>query len=94
MIPFLITLIYSQITLNVQEFDTRWNEILLSMTMIPTANVLERLYKLRIRESDQLITLLELHDVDVHQKISMPNYQKLKTMVKSTIGQEFRSRKF
>ena len=39
---------------DVQEFDTRWNEILLSMTKIPPDDVLESLYKLRIPESDQL----------------------------------------
>ena len=42
---------------DVQEFDTRWDEILLSMTKIPPDDVLESLYKLRIRESDQLKTV-------------------------------------
>ena len=40
------------------------------------------LYKLRIRESAQLKTVLELYDMEIHRKISVPNYQKLKTMVK------------
>ena len=56
-IPFLITLILFSITLrndNVQEFDTIWYEILLSMTGIPPDDILESLYKSRIRESDQL----------------------------------------
>ena len=39
---------------DVQEFDTRWDEILLSMTKVPLDDILESLYKLRIRESDQL----------------------------------------
>ena len=39
---------------NVQEFDTRWDGVLLSMSKIPSDDVLESLYKLRIRESDQL----------------------------------------
>ena len=39
---------------NVQEFDTRWDDILLSMTKVPTFDVLLSLYKLRIRASDQL----------------------------------------
>ena len=52
------------------------------MTKIPTDAVLESLYKLRIRESDQITTESELYDMEIHQKISMPNYQKLKTMVK------------
>ena len=45
---------------DVQDFDTRWNEILLSMTKIPPDDIMEILYKLRIRESDQLKAVLEL----------------------------------
>ena len=45
---------------NVQEFDTRWDEVLLSMSKIPSDDILESLYKLRIRESAQLKTVLEL----------------------------------
>ena len=39
---------------NVQDFDTRWDEFLLSVTKIPSDDVLEILCKLRIRHSDQL----------------------------------------
>ena len=45
---------------NVQEFDTRWDEVLLSMSKIPSDDVLESLYKLGIRESVQLKNVLEL----------------------------------
>ena len=45
---------------NVQEFDTRWDEVLHSMSKIPSDDILESLYKLRIRESAQLKTVLEL----------------------------------
>ena len=79
---------------NVQEFDTKWDEILLSMTKVPPDDVLDSLYKLTIRESDQLKTVLELYDLEVHQKISMPNYEKLKTMVKRSIDQKLRLRNF
>ena len=79
---------------DVQEFDTRWDAILLSMTKIPTDDVLESLYKLRIRESNQRKTVLELYDMEIHQKISMPNCQKLKTMVKRSIDQKLRITKF
>ena len=47
---------------NIQEFDTRWDEIPSSMTKIPPDDILEILYKLRIRESDQLETVLDLYD--------------------------------
>ena len=36
---------------DVQEFDSKWDGILLSMTKIPPDDILEGLYKLRIRES-------------------------------------------
>ena len=68
--------------------------ILLSMTKIPPDDVLESLYKLRIRESDQRKTVLELYDMEIHQKISKPNYQKLKTMVKRSIDQKLQLRNF
>ena len=38
------------------------------MSKIPSDDVLESLYKLRIRESAQLKTVLELYDMDIHQK--------------------------
>ena len=72
---------------NVQEFGTRWDEVLLYMSKIPSDDILESLYKLRTRESAQLKTVLELYDMEIHQKISMPNYQKLKKMAKK----EYRS---
>ena len=67
---------------DVQECDTRWDEVLPTMSNIPSEDVLESLYKLRIRQSAQLKTVLELYDMEIHQKISMPNYQKMKTIVK------------
>ena len=79
---------------NIQENDTRWDEVLLSMSKIPSDDILESLFKLRIRESDQLKTVLELYNVKIHQKISMPNYQKLKTIVKRSIDQKLRLRNF
>ena len=79
---------------NVQEFDTRRDEILLSTTKIPSDDTLESLFKLRIRESAQVKTVLELYDMEIYQKISVPNYQKLKTMVKRSIDQKLRLRNF
>ena len=79
---------------DVQVFDTRRDEILLSMTKIPSDDILESLYKLRIRESDQLKTVLELYDLEIHENIAMPNYQKLKTMVKRSTDQKLQLRNF
>ena len=80
MIPFLIMRIYS---LSV-----------FVMMKIPPDDVLESSYKLRIRESEQLKTVLELYDMEIHQKISKPDQQKLKTMVKRSTDQKLRLRNF
>ena len=53
---------------DIQEFDSKWDGILLSMTKIPPDDILEGLYKLRIRESEKLRTVLELYDLETHQK--------------------------
>ena len=51
---------------DIQEFDAKWDEIGLSRTQIPSGDILEGLYKLRIRESEKLKTELELYDPEVH----------------------------
>ena len=48
---------------DIQEFDSKWDGILLSMTKIPHDDILEGLYKLRIRVSEKLRTVLELYDL-------------------------------
>ena len=70
---------------DIQEFDSKWDGILLSMTKIPPDDILEGLYKLRIRESEKLKTVLELYNMEIHQKKLGPDYHRLKTMVKRSI---------
>ena len=48
-----------------QEFDSKWVDFL-SMTQIPSDDILEGLYKLRIRESEKLKTVLELYKMKFH----------------------------
>ena len=79
---------------DIQEFDSKWDGILLSMTKIPHDDILEGLYKLRIRESEKLKTILELYDLETHQKKLGPDYHRLKTMVKRSIEQESRNNNF
>ena len=79
---------------DIQEFDSKWDGILLSMTKIPPDDFLEGLYKLRIRESEKLKTVLELYDLEIHQKKLGPDYHRLKTLVKSSIEQDIRNMNF
>ena len=75
---------------NIQEFDSGWDEVLLSMSKIPSDGILESLYKRRIRESAPRKTAWELYDMET----SMPTYQILKTMVKRSIDHKLRLRNF
>ena len=52
------------------------------------------MYKLRIRESEKLKTVLELYDLEIHQKKLGPDYHGLKTMVKRNIEQDIRNNNF
>ena len=79
---------------DIQEFDSKWDGILLSMTKIPADDILQGLYKLRIRESEKLKTLLELYDLEIHEKKLGPDYHRLKTMVKRSIEQNVRMNNF
>ena len=56
------------------------------MTNIPSDDILEGLYKLRIRESEKLTTILELYDLETHQKKLGPDFHKKKTMVKKEVS--------
>ena len=64
------------------------------MTKIPPDDILEGLYKLRIRESEKLKTVLELYDLEIHQKQLGPDDHRLKTMVKRSIEQDIRNKNF
>ena len=77
-----------------QEFDSKWDEILLSMTQIPSDDILEGLYRFRIRESEKLKSVLELHNLEIHQKKAGPDHHRLKTMVKRSIEQDLRNKNF
>ena len=79
---------------DIQEVDSKWDGILLSMTKIPPDDILEGLYKLRIRESEKLKTVLELYNMEIHPKKAGPDYHRLKTMVKRSIEQDIRNKNF
>ena len=66
----------------------------MSLTKIPSGDILESLYKLRTRESEKLKTVLELYNMEIHQKKTGPDYHRLKTMVKRSIEQDIRINSF
>ena len=79
---------------DIQEFDSKRDDILLSMIQIPSDDILESLYKLRIRESEKLKTVSELYNMEIHQKNAGPDYHRLKTMVRRSIDISLRMNNF
>ena len=77
---------------DIREFDSKWEGFLLSMTKIPHDDILEGLYKIRIRESEKLKTVLELYDLETHQKKSGLDYHILENIVKRR--QDIRNKNF
>ena len=66
----------------------------LQLTKIPPDDILEGLCKLRIRESEKPKTVLELYNMEIHQKKAGPDYHKLKTLVKRSFEQNLRIKNF
>ena len=64
------------------------------MSQIPSYEILEGLYKFRTRESEKLKTVLELYDLEIHQKKAGPDYHRLRTIVKRSIEQNLRIKNF
>ena len=77
---------------DIQEFDSKWDGILLSMTKIPPDDTVEGLYKLRIQESEKLNTVLWNCTTWRFRKKLGPDYHRLKTMVKRSIEQDIRNK--
>ena len=64
------------------------------MTKIQSDDILEGLYKLRIRVSVKLKTVLKLYNMEIHQKKLRPDKHRWKTMVKRSIEQDMRNKNF
>ena len=69
-------------------------KFVLSTEQFPPDDILESLYKWRIRESEKLKTILEVYNLEIHQKKSKPDDHRMKTMVKGSIGQDLKTRNF
>ena len=64
------------------------------MTKIPPDEILEGLCKLKMRDSEKLKTVLELYDLESHQKKLGPDDHRFKNKVKRSIEQEIRTENF
>ena len=54
-------------------FDTRWDEVLLSTHRVSSDTILEGLYNMPIRVSDQLKPVSALYEQDIEQTNMLPS---------------------
>ena len=77
---------------DVQDFDVRWDQALLSASETPTEMVLEGLYKTNVQDSVQFQTVLALYDQETVRNNGQSSYSRLKTAVRLHIDQAMRSK--
>ena len=76
----------------IQDFDTKWDQTPLAASETPKENVLESLYKMRIREPVQLQTVLSMYEQENDRDRALPSCHRLKTMVRRHIDQTWQVR--
>ena len=79
---------------DVDEFDVRWDQALLSASETPTEMVLEGLYMSKVQDSVQLQTVLALCDRETVRNNGQPSFSRLKTSVRLHVDQTMRIRHF
>ena len=79
---------------NVQDFDTRRDQVLLAASEIPTEMVLEGFFKSKLQDSVQFQTVLATYEQENVRNNEPPSYSRLKTIVRRHIDQTMRTRNF
>ena len=69
---------------DVQDFDTRWDPILLGTSEMPPENVLEGLYRNRLQGSEQLQTAFAMYKQELSRGSRGAELSKIKEKGKTT----------
>ena len=67
---------------DVQDFDTRWDQALLSASEIPEEMILDGFFKSKLQESVQLQPALAMYEQENVRNNGQPSYSRLKTAVR------------
>ena len=79
---------------DVQDFDVRWDQALLTANDMPSDVILEGLNKSKLQDSVQLQTVLALCDQETGRNNGQTSYLRLKASVKLHTDQMIRTRNF
>ena len=73
---------------DIQDFDARWDQVLLSTSQVPSDGILESLCKMRVRESDHHQTVLATYEQEINQdqsKAELSEVQDHREVTESTV---------
>ena len=73
---------------DVQDFDTRWDQILLGTSGIPPENVLESVCKNKLQSSEQRQTVFAVYNQELNRDHVTPSYLTLRKMVRQHIDKD------
>ena len=76
---------------DIQDFDRRWEQALLSAGDPPSDKILEGLYILKVQDSFQLQTIMALYNPEIRRGGGERYYHRLRMCVKLHIEQSQRS---
>ena len=79
---------------DVQDFDVRWDQALLSASEMPSDVILEGLYKSKLQDTVQLQTVFASYDPETARNNGQTSYLRLKTSAKLHIDQMMKTRNF
>ena len=79
---------------DVQNFNTRWAQALLSASEVPSEMVPEGLYMSKLQDSVQLQTTWAMYEQEIIRNNEQPNYSRLKIAIGRHIHQQLRTRNF
>ena len=75
-------------------FDTRWDDVLLSINETPSGRILDSIFRILLKESDQVRNVFAICDLDILWKDMPQSYRRLKSMVKRLLDPKSKALNF
>ena len=70
---------------DLQDFDTQWVEVSISIREMPSDSILESLYRTQLKKSEELKTVLAMYDMELLQYDTNQSYQRSKTVFEKSL---------
>ena len=70
---------------NLSNFVTAWDKCLLTMTNLPTPDIMESTFRTQVVKSDKLKEVMKMYNWEINQKGAKPSYESLRRMVNTYI---------